>query len=386
MSAAKFTSKYGKDPFRLGYLVARFNRCILTDAEHDELDQWFTARRKNAVLFEKLIAPGRFEEQVPDFVQYPNGVEELQRNITHALLAKHEANYQPWYLATAVAVTIILVWLPFQFVEDNEVKWNKEVYTQPVVYTLDGAITKLDINHADTVTNNRGVSMAMDGKGAVTVLGGQPASSKKRMGVYVPSGYKYHVTLQDGTKWWFNAVTDFQFPETYSPKNRTVYLKGEAYVEANNGEQPLTLRVPDATITCSNCILNVKNYTDEQMEIVLLSGTAYMETKKANQKIVQGNIYGTYNGGILAIPTDSTWNNEWKNGRFVFKNQHTKETLNEIGRWYNKDFYFRNKQWTYVTMNWPRSEPFEKVLDEAKRQTGLRFTSERGIIYVDDPK
>lgn len=49
--------------------------------------------------------------------------------------------------------------------------------------------------------------------------------------VSVPAGQRTNITLPDGTNVWLNARTTLQYPVTFSQKQRTVFLKGEAYFD-----------------------------------------------------------------------------------------------------------------------------------------------------------
>lgn len=53
----------------------------------------------------------------------------------------------------------------------------------------------------------------------------------------VPRGGEYFVVLDDGTKVWLNAETEFRYPVVFGEKERVVELSGEAYFQVHRDEK-----------------------------------------------------------------------------------------------------------------------------------------------------
>ena len=49
----------------------------------------------------------------------------------------------------------------------------------------------------------------------------------------VPAGAEYRLLLSDGTRVYLNAASELRYPTRFTPENREVFLKGEAYFEVS---------------------------------------------------------------------------------------------------------------------------------------------------------
>ena len=57
--------------------------------------------------------------------------------------------------------------------------------------------------------------------------------------ITVPAGQRINLELSDGTVIWLNSRSTIQYPASFSGKNRTVQLNGEAYFEVAHNAKNL---------------------------------------------------------------------------------------------------------------------------------------------------
>jgi len=67
--------------------------------------------------------------------------------------------------------------------------------------------------------------------------------------ITTPNGGQYQLVLADGTKVWLNAASSLRYPTSFTGKDRTVELTGEAYFEvAKNKNQPFNVKSATQTV------------------------------------------------------------------------------------------------------------------------------------------
>jgi transmembrane sensor len=156
----------------------------------------------------------------------------------------------------------------------------------------------------------------------------------------VPRGSKVaSLTLSDGTRVWLNAASSITYPTTFTGKDRSVQLEGEAYLEiAKDKNKPFHVTVQGCNIEVLGTHFNVNAYADEPaIKTTLLEGSVSIgkgSDKKilfpGEQAIVKDNIQIDNKvdlGQVIA----------WKTGIFNFNRIPLKEAMRQLARWYDVD-------------------------------------------------
>ena len=156
------------------------------------------------------------------------------------------------------------------------------------------------------------------------------------------------ITLSDGTKVWLNAGSSLTYPVTFTDKERSVEITGEAYFEVTkNPHAPFTVKKhnSDTRITVLGTHFNVNTYDDEaENKITLLEGSIKLSTANNNQILKPGQQASVKNNNIkLESSVDLNATMAWKNGQFVLKGTDLATLLRQIGRWYDVNIEYRNK-------------------------------------------
>lgn len=159
-----------------------------------------------------------------------------------------------------------------------------------------------------------------------------------------PRGGQYEISLPDGSKAWLNASSSLRFPTSFSGKERTVELTGEAYFEiAKNKAMPFAVKVNDLTVEVLGTHFNVMAYANERaVKTTLLEGRVKV-TKEENSSFLQvGQQAAVLQGQkmINVINADTEESVAWKNNLFWFHNADIKTVMHQIERWYDVDVFY----------------------------------------------
>ena len=163
--------------------------------------------------------------------------------------------------------------------------------------------------------------------------------------ITTPNGGQYQLVLADGTKVWLNAASSLRYPTSFTGKDRTVELTGEAYFEvAKNKNQPFNVKSATQTVQVLGTHFNVNAYTDEKaVKTTLLEGSVKVQSATRNVMISPGQQAALANNGLFAINKDLDTDEivAWKNGVFQFNEADIQTIMRQIARWYNIDVEFK---------------------------------------------
>jgi len=209
---------------------------------------------------------------------------------------------------------------------------------------------KLDLDGTQTGMISREgasiVSKTADGK---LTYGTNTDTQYKNALIYntieTPRGGQYELTLGDGTKVWLNAGSSLKYPTTFTGKERSVELTGEAYFQvAKNKEKPFNVVLKGMKVEVLGTHFNVMAYDDEQkIETTLLEGSVKL-TKNGNTRMLVPNQQGLLANGAsdFSVRTVNTENViAWKNGFFKFDDENIETIMRKVARWYDVDISYK---------------------------------------------
>ena len=161
----------------------------------------------------------------------------------------------------------------------------------------------------------------------------------------IPRGMNKQITLTDGTEVWLNAESTLEYPETFEGKTRReVYLKGEAYFEvAKDAGHPFLVKTDALETLVLGTSFNVRAYSEDDTQVTLVEGSVKVSDKH------QGELHlrpGEHTDGKLnktKVEKADDYHS-WAEGMFYFDNTELVEIMRELGRWYNVNIVFTNKE------------------------------------------
>lgn len=155
-----------------------------------------------------------------------------------------------------------------------------------------------------------------------------------QMALKTPKGGTYKLNLPDGTVVWLNAASELKFPASFAGlKFRKVQLSGEAYFEVKHDHQkPFQVETAGQLIEDLGTGFNVNAYPDEEtIKTTLVEGSL-----RIGEYVLKPGEQATGSGSKIRIgKADLEESIGWKNGYFVFQNEHISSIMRKVARWYN---------------------------------------------------
>ncbi len=183
-----------------------------------------------------------------------------------------------------------------------------------------------------------------------TVDNGNAPTTRKKANthkLYIPRGEMFKVVLSDGTEVLLNADSRLSYPSVFKGKQRIVALEGEAYFNvAKDAERPFIVKSGALYTKVLGTIFNICNYNSDKTTITLIEGKVEISDKSGTQRleIAAGEKASITPEGIFVEKADTNSYVYWKEGYFYFDDCTMVDMMKEIGRWYNVDIEFRNRQ------------------------------------------
>ncbi len=157
--------------------------------------------------------------------------------------------------------------------------------------------------------------------------------------IIIPKGGQYQLTLADGTKVWLNASSSLRYPVSFSGKERSVELTGEAYFEvAGNEQMPFHVHANNIDVEVLGTSFNINSYKDEPVvKTTLLEGSVKVTSGKQASRLKPGQEASVIANGEMKL-LDNVNTEEviaWKNGMFQFRAADIETVLRQAARWYD---------------------------------------------------
>jgi transmembrane sensor len=195
------------------------------------------------------------------------------------------------------------------------------------------------------------ISKTTDGQVVYTILKDNPAQPSGRFNtIETPRGGQYQINLSDGTKVWLNSASSLKYQTVFSGDERKVELSGEGYFEvAHQANKPFIVKTNQQQIAVLGTHFNVNAYDDEHaIKTTLLEGRVSVERILASEIVKKDPVY--LKPGQQSVLTEQAINIhevdtraviDWKDGRFIFKEEDIKSVMRKLARWYDIEVIYQ---------------------------------------------
>lgn len=373
---------------RLPYLL---NKYLKKSCSAEELTEFYAlaALPENELEFDHLLehaldlttedqhlAPGKETEFIQNILNYqdadPNEtpVSPLQTQ------TKIRPNYKQW-LAVAAAV-LILFSAGFYFFNTywntNEVRVSQLTGTKSIppggnraVLTLSNGKT-IDLSAEKTGLVIDGSNISYSEGGSVAAI--KSESPQVEHTLTTPRAGQYQLNLSDGTKVWLNAASSITFPAAFAANSpRIVTLQGEAYFEVakSKAHASFIVNTTKQVVEVLGTHFNIHAYGDERYtKTTLLEGSVKVISSQFAKELIlePGEQSILTRTQLVQEKVDAQQSIDWKNGKFIFKNETLEDILRKISRWYDVNIVYesgvsRNETFTGTVS---RFDEVQKVL------------------------
>ncbi|HEY4788224.1 MAG TPA: FecR family protein [Bacteroidales bacterium] len=132
------------------------------------------------------------------------------------------------------------------------------------------------------------LSLLVLGSGITLIVQRKGAEIKQPLicEISTPLGSRSRTVLPDGSEVWLNGGTTIRYPESFSSKQRDIYLTGEAFFKVKaNKKWPFVVHASDVRIKALGTAFNVKAYPiDKTVVTTLVEGIVNMENESKAKK------------------------------------------------------------------------------------------------------
>lgn len=161
-------------------------------------------------------------------------------------------------------------------------------------------------------------------------------------------GDKSNVELPDGSHVWLNSGSKLSFNSDFG-KGRDVELEGEAFFDvAKDKHHPFYVKTTDITIEVLGTKFNLKAYPEEKAVSATLVEGSVKIASRYQQQIMKPDQKLTFSKDSREMTiqkvADTSVETDWKDGRFVFRNESLAELKPRLERWFDVDIVFGDEQ------------------------------------------
>jgi len=209
----------------------------------------------------------------------------------------------------------------------------------------------------------------------------------------IPYGKVFKIVLSDGTEVHLNAGSSLRYPVHFiEGKNRTVFLKGEAFFDVEkNPKKPFVVNTDNMQVEVLGTKFNVSSYMeDSSINTVLVEGSVaissndiYSKSKATLLKPGNKANWKKESGDIKINKVDTELYTSWIEGRIVFKHMPFENILKKLERHYNVSITNNNK--SLIEENLTASfdvETIDQVLNSFSKNLKFNYTIKNNHITI----
>ena len=311
----------------------------LTETERADLEEWRQPAGREEV-FQELMDRKRFVGAVKEMDRYDA---EAAVDVVFAQLGLKTSGrivWGRWVAAAAVVLlAVVAVWVvrpgkkeqaPVVFKQDIVAGGNKATLT-----LASGQTVVLDTVKNGVVINQGGSKVVKMGDGRLGYqAGGATAIAYNTL--TTPRGGQYQLTLPDGSRVWLNAASSITYPTVFSGQDRSVSVKGEAYIEVvHDAGKPFRVEAGGQRVEVLGTSFNINAYSDEPaVRTTLVEGKIRVNSGQVARVLAPGQ--QTVGAGLeLVSGVDIDEVLAWKNGAFSFRGADVPTVMRQLARWYD---------------------------------------------------
>ena len=199
------------------------------------------------------------------------------------------------------------------------------------------------------------------------------------------------ITLPDGTNVWLNARTTLQYPVTFSQKQRTVFLKGEAYFDVTKKKKtPFIVRTDKYDIEVLGTQFDVDAYPDQTaFETTLMKGSVKVTSQHfPEQTITLKPHHKAYvkDGQLAVTKVNDFTPYRWKEGLICFKDEPFQTIMEDFEKYYGIRIIINNKKVLKYSYNgkFRQADGIDYALRVLQRDIHFKYerANDEEIIYI----
>lgn len=157
--------------------------------------------------------------------------------------------------------------------------------------------------------------------------------------LYVPSGQRAQLTLQDGSSVWLNAQSSLTYPARFSGKSRRVTVSGEAYFDVAKNKKPFIVSTQNIEMKVLGTQFNVYSYPEADcIKTDLVKGSLMVYSIQSPQKSItlKPNEQIIVKDNKMLVRKIGNANHYlWKKGIYTFENERLIDIIEKLQLYYD---------------------------------------------------
>lgn len=200
---------------------------------------------------------------------------------------------------------------------------------------------------------------------------------------------QYEVVLPDGSHVWLNAASAIRFPASFTNKERSVELLGEAWFDVQHADKvPFVIHSGNLTTSVMGTAFDIKAYPGERSMTVAVqrgkvkvqSGNILLATLEKGQQVkVAANANAVQSNIDTAIIAG------WRRGDLYYKDERLTDIITDLQRVFNTSIQIKKASLKeeITTVSFNKNTGLAKALAIICRITDARFSVNNGIYTIE---
>ncbi len=174
-------------------------------------------------------------------------------------------------------------------------------------------------------------------------------AEQKWQSVWVPSGQRAQVILDDGTKVWLNSSSTLTYPSAFDAEQRIVKLDGEGFFDVEKGaDRPFIVQTAKHRIQVKGTRFNVLAYKAyEHFETSLLSGSVQVGSIDGDKRaivLLPNQKASETAEGLQVTPISNHDHFRWIEGLICLDDERFEDLMNKLSLYFDIRITILNPQ------------------------------------------
>ncbi len=353
-----------------------------TPDEEGQLAQWRSLKPEHEALYQRMLSHEHIDQLLRRraLTDTSRQLHDMQRWL--GLERKHRMGWKRWAAAAAVVVVVAcsatLMWMQHE--------QSRTAQVASLLSTDRTTIAPGESKALLTMPGGRQVALGTKaGRNEPSLLDRVVAAvdggAAKQLCLDIPRGGEFKIVLEDSTEVWLNSESQLVYPEKFGESERRVTVKGEAYFKvAHDASRPFRVETDGQLVTVHGTEFNVRSrHEDNIVYTTLVKGSIALARKDGSgQLMLQPGHQSQFDKTdatthVRAVDADVV--TSWRYGKFVFENLNLEQVMQELSRWYNFSYQFRQESMRKIEFmgSIPRYSDFATALAILETSGGIHF-------------
>lgn len=375
-------------------LILRSMHTRLSEEEYRELEAWRKMAPRNEEVYRRLVERDFTSEEYSRYrqVRQTDDWGEVQKKIRSR--RRHFLAFEKWRHYAAVLVVGFIALFFWKYQEENRQQEPDVVIGQDILPGSTQAILELESREQIRLGQNERMDTGrLDSLGVVAntmslAYVNQDSSTLEYHVLRIPRGGEYILILSDGTKVWINSESVLRYPNHFVGDERRVQVEGEAYFQvAKDASKPFIVEAAEMDIRVTGTEFNVMAYQDkDRVETTLVKGSIEVDVEGKVVKMLPDMqaVFSKTDKQLTTRNVRAELYTSWKEGIFEFRDLPLREIAEQLGRWYDVEFEFRDELVAEIRFTGAvkRMKPITFILDVIKETKAINYRIDGKTVIV----